>query len=627
MNDTSKNGKKALILAYTKEDVINSLTLIKELEKNGSKVIVLGLDFHSWMELRRRSIRYKTPADYLDKRVCAKIDTEAICLAREWYKSINDKIMYHGISLGEMQEYNFAFLFIDALRDIEIANSVINIEKPDEVWLPANIPVLNANAVRYEALPKAMIHKAKARGINVSYNRPSFVYGKVNNRQKSFIKSIAIRLLYQVRKLNERVRLRLKASSSKHKIVFVGVPSEMFSLIKTELEKNKGNVAINIHARMTLERSRIPDNRVKEMTEIWKDLECNELYRKGLIYNTIPLVEIMHERFYKFFSYESLILINYIEETEKFIRKVKPDIVIVMEDISPIYRVITRVCKQSRIPTLVIQHGILAGDMKGFDVMPIEADKQAVWGDASKKWAVERGKPSETQVVTGNPRFDPIVATEGKSEREKRWVYDKLGLTPQKGIVVLATSWYAPVASCYVPEEIEVFVSKTLEAMKEFPEKQVVVKLHPAYREEYEEIARAIANELQIANVFITHRFLWELLSICDLLITDFSTVGLEGMLFDKPVIIFSPMKTLELNRYAGSGAALEVYEEENLVPAIKGALYDKEVRRKLAEARNRFIYEYAYLQDGKASQRVANLIEQMIEESKMNSCVVPSRK
>jgi hypothetical protein len=38
-------------------------------------------------------------------------------------------------------------------------------------------------------------------------------------------------------------------------------------------------------------------------------------------------------------------------------------------------------------------------------------------------------------------------------------------------------------------------------------------------------------------------------------------------------------------------------------------------VQEKLADARRKFVREYAYLKDGKAALRVAKLIEQMIKE------------
>ena len=108
---------------------------------------------------------------------------------------------------------------------------------------------------------------------------------------------------------------------------------------------------------------------------------------------------------------------------------------------------------------------------------------------------------------------------------------------------------------------------------------------------------------------------------LLDILMTRSSTVGLEAMLFDKPVITFNPIGTLNSNPYAGTDAVIKVYKKEHLAPAIKDALYNKEIQRKLAEARHRFVYEYAYLQDGKASQRIVNLIKQMLNKSLKSDC------
>jgi hypothetical protein len=63
--------------------------------------------------------------------------------------------------------------------------------------------------------------------------------------------------------------------------------------------------------------------------------------------------------------------------------------------------------------------------------------------------------------------------------------------------------------------------------MEAFPEKQTVVKLHPSFWREYEDLVLSIADELHIADdIFVTKDYLWELLDICDLVITEGSTVG-----------------------------------------------------------------------------------------------------
>lgn len=233
MNEASKNKKKVLVTSFTKEDVIDLLPIIREFEKNGSTVTVLGVDFNSWIELRKRNIQYKTPAVYFDKKKCSKIDSEAVRLARCWYKPIEDKITYHGICLGEMAEYNFVFLFIDALRSIEIATSLIDIEKPDEIWLPKNIPVCNPNAVRYESLPRAINAVAKSKGIRVSYNNSNSLFRTNKNSEESLIRNIASNALNGIK----RICLKMKSPANRNQIVFIDVPTGILFSIKSELEK------------------------------------------------------------------------------------------------------------------------------------------------------------------------------------------------------------------------------------------------------------------------------------------------------------------------------------------------------------------------------------------------------
>ncbi len=64
---------------------------------------------------------------------------------------------------------------------------------------------------------------------------------------------------------------------------------------------------------------------------------------------------------------------------------------------------------------------------------------------------------------------------------------------------------------------------------------------------------------------------------------------------------------------YASSGAAIGVYREEDIAPAMRDALYNEEARQRLAVNRKKFVYDYAYKQDRQASKRVAKLIKNMI--------------
>ena len=606
MSAKSKNYSKVLLTASNGSDVIDLLPVIKKIEYSGNTIITLGIDFNSWTELRHSKINYRTPAFYLDKSKCSAIDSEALRLAKSWFKPFESKIEYHGVNLGEMAEYDFIFLFMDALRSIEIAKSMIEIENPDEVWLTKRVPTSDPSYVRYGSLPLAINAAAKSRGLPVFYNNSNSSAGI--RVEKSLLRNTASIVLNRIRKIS----LKTQSHADQCNIALIDVPEEISNSIERELKKIYHQYfIIRLTAPTLIDREKIEKNSSQE--ELYKELMDSEL-EQNLYYKDVSLVEVLKERFSRFFSYTYPLLISVINGTERFIKNARPKLVLTMCDTPPIYRTITKVCKMHHIQTLVIQHGATSGDMAGFHVMPIEADKQAVWGIISKEWAVKRGKPPETQVITGNPRYDSIV-TGKKDEKEKLKVYSKLGIDRQKGIVIIATSWYAGVSSSYTPEEVEEFISKTLEAMKEFPEKQVVVKLHPGDFETYNEITKKIANELKI-DIFITRHYLWELLDMCDLLITHSSTVGLEAMLLNKPVITFYSKEISPLIPYHTTESVVRVHESSNLISAIRSVLYDKKLQAELEKARRQFIYEYAYWQDGKASQRVANLIENMIKEN-----------
>ena len=84
-------------------------------------------------------------------------------------------------------------------------------------------------------------------------------------------------------------------------------------------------------------------------------------------------------------------------------------------------------------------------------------------------------------------------------------------------------------------------------------------------------------------------------------------------MLLDKPLIDVDLTGEPYYNDYVEKNVALGVRKEEDLLPAIKSILENKEVKERLKKNRKKYIYEHAYKQDGKASERVLHLINKMI--------------
>lgn len=600
-------ARKVLLMAYTQQDAANAIRLMGKLTNEKADVILLGLDYGSWAEYRKQKTDFKTPEDYVDRSKSQKIDNEAARLARGWYKSIEDKMTYHGISLGQMGEYDFVHLFLDAARAVEIANRLLHQEKPDQIFMPIRIPVFRANNVRYEAMHSVMSQFAKSAGIQVMTLGSANVVDLGPTRRK--LKLLAGDLVSAVyASLKHAAR-----SPSRSTIAFIGVSEEVFSPIADKLQQD-GYLARRTELYEVV-LHHLYQSQVRGADELWRILsQTDQLI--DLAYEGVQLAKVLAGRFSQFLFEKSVQLVSCIQGVESFIRAQKVLAVVVMEDITPLYRVIIKVCRENGIPTLVIQHGIYGADIGGFHVMPVEADKQAVWGNAYREWAIRRGKLPETEVVTGNPRYDRIIRGDVSAEENRSAVCRRLGLNSQMGLIMIASEWYQPISFSYTPEQNEAFIRGALTAVKEFPEKQVVVKLHPSFWREYEEITRSIVEDLQSDNVVITKDYLWELLRMCDLVVTEGSGVGLEALLFDKPVVTLGPGGQAYLDPYANVDAVIRVSRIDDLRSSIKDALYSTEIREKLAEARSKALYDNLYLQDGNASGRVADLIRQMISTS-----------
>ena len=607
--------EKQLFLAYTRQDVASIIDTIRALKNRSQAFAVVGADYSAWAELRRSKIDFKTPSEYFSGENCARIDAEAARLARSWYKNVERKLSYHTISLAEMVQYDFVHCFIDALRSIEIASAIMDTEQPSHILLPRHWPIRKPNSVRYESLPSCLAHFADLSGTKATYY-------KSTERRSSKERLGEIAKLYRVSNLI--VREALSPARNPHHLdnaVFLDFPERVFSRIKEHLRNRNVGLVVNMKPiERILARSRIRAR--LHGSQSYDQVELDEAWlRTGLDYEDLSLIELMSNRFYDFLENQCALLSAYVDGTERLIKDMDPGVVVLREDVSPIMRTIAKTFKINGTPTMVIQHGITGVDIGGIHVMPVEADVQAVWGERTRDWSILNGKPADSQVITGNPAYDLIVSTTPMIARSSK-IYKTLRLNKEKGIVVIATNWYQPVSSCYTPEQDLAFIMKTLTAMKKFHDKQIVVKLHPAYSREYREIVKDSMRELGIQEITVTSRFLWELLYLCDLLITQTSGVALEAMLLDKPVVIMET-RGMESSYSRSEGFVHADGTVEEIASAIENTLYNEELRIKLAKERKRTVYAYAYKQDDGASERVACLIVKLMRNKKRISGIM----
>ncbi len=591
-------------------DFVNSLK--REAAKGDATI--LSLDFWAGKKLRDASIAYETPRNYLDVPDCRDLDESASGLARRWYKPLGERLHYNGIPLGQMAEYDFTFLFIDALRSVAIAHRIFRERAPGRVVLCPQLPLSRPNAICHESLPGVLAYLARQRNVPVSwigsssslrrtpgvriddggYRQPR--RGKARRARElaygGFASARALFLSLVTRSENSVLLMRLSyhaqiagALARHHRLRGLNISPTRGGWIKTRL-------------------------RASPVQKMWEALKADPAFQQSLIYDGVPLSEVLEHRFREFFHQGAPDLIEYIEGTAWLIRRLRPRMLVVPEDLSPISRAICRTFRGQGLPVLVIQHGAVGVDMGGFHVMPVEAERQAIWGDMVREWHTRRGKPEDSQVITGNPGFDPIA---GDYEAREGEIRRRLGLSPSGGIILLATEWFSGISSQATVEGEERFIRRTLRGLRELPTHQVVVKLHPNFQTAYERLVLAIAEEEGI-GVTIAKDSLWDLLSISDLVIVSNSTVGLEAMILGRPVLFVPTYEGIEEIPYVASKAARGASHPEEIASAAAKTL-NEDSQRDVERRRNAFVQDYAFLQDGKASDRVAQLIWRMCAE------------
>jgi glycosyltransferase involved in cell wall biosynthesis len=128
---------------------------------------------------------------------------------------------------------------------------------------------------------------------------------------------------------------------------------------------------------------------------------------------------------------------------------------------------------------------------------------------------------------------------------------------------------------------------------------------------EVEEALNVIRNE-GVKDVILLH-----CVSNYPARIEDVNLRAMEAVALNKPVIILNLSGEPDVVDYVEQGVALGVYKEGELKPTIEKLLKDDS---ELAKNRKKYIEKYLYKIDGKATERVVKLIEEMIKNGRKNN-------
>jgi hypothetical protein len=328
----------------------------------------------------------------------------------------------------------------------------------------------------------------------------------------------------------------------------------------------------------------------------WNHLKKDRNFKDTLSFKGINLWSVVQNLFLFYYNVRFQEIVFLIEIVNNIIKIEKPDLIILFDDVGVFGKTIANVCKTKKIPCLTLQHGTF-GDLP---IQGVVSDKFAAYGNFSKKILEKNGVDPKKIVVTGNPKFDIIL----NKKYSKKDFYKKFKIPKDNKLIVFATSFFRG-------EFYENIVSSLFNCVKKFDKVKLLIKQQPS--EETVTPYMVLAKKIGIDVIIVQKYDLFEILYASDVLITTSSTVGLEAMVFNKPVVNIHLANSEEPIPYSKSKAAIGVSNLLDLNSAIHNALHNRKFLKKLESNRKKFLYEHAFKLDGNSTQRILLLIKKMI--------------
>ncbi|GEM_PF-4430840 len=285
------------------------------------------------------------------------------------------------------------------------------------------------------------------------------------------------------------------------------------------------------------------------------------------------------------------------------------------EDVLEFHRTLASVARERGVPSLVLLHATTPSFCRGFDLVPLTAERIAVGGEGLKADCERWGIPADRIHVTGVPRYEPLARLDPDACRKE--LAALCGFTADRPIITFAATYHndrfdprgdrRDIRSAY--EDLFAALSRAAGGC------QLFIKLYHHLASPEEEIdVRPLAQGAGV-KVFFDARFeLLRALAGSDLCVTFPSGAVTEAALLGKPFIVldhlsrirgFEPLARLAPGCLAGDRAALERSLERFFAkdPAWMAAA---------AEATRRVAAEWAGPVEGSAS-RIAGLVREMV--------------
>lgn len=267
--------------------------------------------------------------------------------------------------------------------------------------------------------------------------------------------------------------------------------------------------------------------------------------------------------------------------------------------------------KDIKIPSLLLKHDFsnyflesekILWEHEGIKLIPFASKKFLIWGNANFEYYAKHKIDENRLIITGSPRYDKFFKMQHIQKNEKVVLITPEPITKFSGL-----------ANTNLAIRYENVINRIIKTIKKIPDTKIIVKLHPGddrHNETLLNIFKKIDSSIPIFHI----KKISELLEDCDILlnitceINDPSTVMLEGMIFEKPVIEISLDEKTKKFEYQENLPILSLSYKAEIDNYLTKIIQDSKFRNKLLLNQKKHLKNFL-TNRGNASKEVAKIL------------------
>jgi len=539
---------------------------------------------------------------FLENDKIIELGFSAYSIACEWFKiseTTKQATQYENCSLAEVIQWLFFYEIFNVLKIIEQYKKIIETksEAIKYVGNPLYYDLFSQLCKKSGKQPRSDLF------FNVNFQRR---YSNVFKRQGL--------------KKERKKRKPYIFNTSNKKVLFLSNGRSIANIYRALIRKVHERQDLNYSIFDTgsgasvFEKDSITCNNVFSYTSAKKIKKCNVDFTRslGLIFQELK------ER--KYFSYADVSFFSFIQNRLKIIFSLifpelassisvirtvieteKPDIIITGFDSNILEMLFIRIGQQMGIPSITIQDG----DFYPYCPRKINADFTVVQGEIVKEQYITFGVDPEKIVISGQPRYDYIF--NGELLINTAQFKSTHSISDNQKIIVFATDPGSVLNTKEKKRKYEDIIIKEATGKSEY---FLVLKLHP---QDTGEITMDLVSKYSSSNILIIKDMnADELMSMCDLWLTTYSTTALESVMMKKPLLLLNFDKENYLQDFVKEGVAEYIETKERVLPLFEKALFDEAWKTNVMKNREAFLKRRLFKCDGKASDRVLETIRKI---------------